>query len=594
MKRQVEGQLNLIPLHPGQAVPAVVGNPQGKLAQSEPNAQKVLVTKRDGTTEDFNKSRIALAIESAFKAVRDIPVDELLNPVMNDVVVALTEKISKNLLEFAAQGKSLDVEYIQDSVENQLMCDGYLTEARRFILYREDRRKIREQKAKVEEIAETASAPHDQVLETAPAPQTPEKPSTESLLKVIYSEAIPSALPSSDFFAMHGRHFSYAIQDAVHSNQVASELLMFDLEHLAGALRPERDALIAGEGLEWLYGNCLVRDCDRCIETPQYFWMRMAMALALNEGEDKEARALEFYEVLSTLRFVPSERLLRTMGCSKAANSRASLLEDDGQPGLSAAGHVNLAAHVESGVLDELLLYGTISSSVRLLDNAVDASNHQLNTIAQRALEYRDIGLGAVGFGKSLEWFGVKSESTEADVFLDRVAESVAYYATLASAQLAAERGCFPAHEGSNWMLGVLPFESMKISQAQAGGSRGSNASKDWVAARAAIRQHGMRNGHLLALTPAHVVEKLIDDGEKKSSFATQISRAARCRKWIDGPVWMTVPQGVTGSEIEEAHLLAQSLGVHLFTPPVRVTISEPLIDAAAASKVLKGIEKAT
>lgn len=582
MKRKADGQLDLIALHSLQAEPALVAKFPATPAQPEAKPQQVLVSKRDGTTESFNKARIAVAIESAFKAVRDIPADEPMSAAMNEVVGRLTEVISKNLLERAAHGGSLDVEYIQDSVENQLMCDGHLPEARRFILYREDRRKVRQQKAQAEPVSEPP-----------PAAQVDNKPGTESLLKVIYSEAIPSAPGTSDFAAVHGRNFSYAIQDAVHNDQLAQELLMFDLEHLASALRPERDRLIASEGLEWLYGNCFVRDRDRCVETPQYFWMRLAMALAVNETEDNEARVLEFYETLSTLRFIPSERLLRTIGRSKAVTGRRSLLEDDVESGLTVAGHVNLAAHVESGVLDELLLYGTISSSVRWLDNAVEGSHYEFNIAAQRAREYRDIALGAVGFGKALELSGIDSESAAADEFLDRVAESVAYYATLASAQLAAERGCFPAHEGSNWMLGTLPFESMKISHGEGGGSGHLSYSKDWIAVRAAIRQHGMRNGQLLALTPAHIVEKLIDDSGKKALFATQLNRAARCRKWIDGPVWMSVPQPVTGPELEEADSMARRLGVRLFTPPVRVTLSEPLIDAAAASKVLKGIEKA-
>ena len=46
--------------------------------------------------------------------------------------------------------------------------------------------------------------------------------------------------------------------------------------------------------------------------TPQYFWMRVAMGLALNEGEHCNARAVEFYEALSTFRFVPSARPFAT------------------------------------------------------------------------------------------------------------------------------------------------------------------------------------------------------------------------------------------------------------------------------------------
>src|SRR4051794_10798021 len=140
MKRKADGQLDLIALDISQAAPKSI--PQQPTA---PGKQCVMVRKRDGKFEPFNQARIALAIESAFKAVRDIPADEPMTGGMREAVHTLAEKVSKRLQEDLAQGVSLEVERIQDTVENQLMVDGFLTEARRFILYREDRRKVREE-----------------------------------------------------------------------------------------------------------------------------------------------------------------------------------------------------------------------------------------------------------------------------------------------------------------------------------------------------------------------------------------------------------------------------------------------------------------
>ena len=577
MKTKADGQLDLISLVPPQAKGDLAAKSNSVTAQTELEQALVLVVKRDGTSEPFNKTRITLALESAFKAVRDIPADTPMTDSMNESVTSLTEEVSKRILEGAAQGTTLDVEYIQDIVENQLMCDGYLTEARRYILYREDRRKIREQ---------TPSA-----LPGAPAALVEETPGTDLLLKVIYTEALPDASSTNDLAASLRRDFSYAIQNAVHCGQLAPELLMFDLELLSSALQLDRDQLISRAGVEWLYVNCLARERDDSVETPQYFWMRVAMAMAAGE-DDQETRALEFYEILSTLRFLPSEILLRTSGRSTAIINR--ILDDFEDADVSArvAGHVNVAAHIQNGTLDELLLYGTISSAVRLLDNAVELASAKLNPAALHAREYRDIALGTVGQEKALESLNLSDNADVAMEYFERSAETIAYYTTLASATLAAERGSFPGHADSNWSMGILPFESLELLPARTDGSPVVNYLKDWLAVRAAVRQYGMRNEHILALTPAHVVEKIISDTALRSSFSAQLNRLVRCRKWIDGKVWITLPEDLAGPDLQQAYLLAQQLGIRPFTLPVRVTISEPFTDAAAATKVLKSIEK--
>lgn len=561
MKRKADGQLDLIALDSPQAAQPVIAK---ELQTSAP----VLVLKRDGTAEPFNETRIALALESAFKAVHEIPVDEPMTGAMTETVQGLAQKISKRLLEDVAQGKQLDVEHVQDSVENQLMCDGYLTEARRYILYREDRRKAREQNLpKVEE---------------APAP-VDEKLGAHLLLKVIYSEAIPEFASANDFATLHQQRFSYAIQDAVHSNQLAPDLLMFDLEHLGAALQLERDELVARDGLEWLYGNCLARDRDRCVETPQYLWMRIAMALAVNEGDHKEERALEFYEALSTLKLLPSEKLLRTSGRSEAFLNRTTDV-DEQETTARAAAHINLLSHVQDGVLDELLLYATVATGVRFLDDAIEATRYRVDFRAQYAREHRDIALGIVGFNQLLP----SNETAQ------HWTESVAYYATLASAALADERGTCASYTESNWNTGVLPFDSLKFSQAGQGSSPHVNSSKDWLAVRAAVRRYGMRNGHLLAITPAQVVEKLISNCSAQRPFSEELNMLVHCRKWIDGPVYITLPPYLADADLEQACLLAQQLGIRSYTQPVRVTFSDDrsFVDAAAATKVLKSIEK--
>src|SRR4051812_43983814 len=108
MKRKADGQLDLMTLDSPQAAAPFI-------AKEAKSSAHLLVGKRDGTTEPYNKTRIALALESPFKAVHEIPADEPMTGAMTETVQGLAQKISKRLLEDVTQGKQLEVEHIQDS-----------------------------------------------------------------------------------------------------------------------------------------------------------------------------------------------------------------------------------------------------------------------------------------------------------------------------------------------------------------------------------------------------------------------------------------------------------------------------------------------
>jgi ribonucleoside-diphosphate reductase alpha chain len=92
-------------------------------------------------------------------------------------------------------------------------------------------------------------------------------------------------------------------------------LQSFDLTKIAAALRPERDLLFAYSGLQILYDRYLLQYGGRRFELPQLLWMRVAMGLALQE-EQKEARAIEFYELISQFYFTPATPTLFNAGTS--------------------------------------------------------------------------------------------------------------------------------------------------------------------------------------------------------------------------------------------------------------------------------------
>jgi ribonucleoside-diphosphate reductase alpha chain len=103
------------------------------------------------------------------------------------------------------------------------------------------------------------------------------------------------------------------IRLGVQAERLDPALLEFDLERLGHALAPERDRQFAYLGLQTLYDRYLIHVDGRRIELPQWFWMRIAMGLSLREI-DREARAIEFYEVMSRFQFVPSTPTLFNAG----------------------------------------------------------------------------------------------------------------------------------------------------------------------------------------------------------------------------------------------------------------------------------------
>ncbi|NRA58477.1 MAG: ribonucleoside-diphosphate reductase subunit alpha, partial [Phycisphaerales bacterium] len=104
-----------------------------------------------------------------------------------------------------------------------------------------------------------------------------------------------------------------AIQTGVDNKRIDPALLTFDLDRIASAIKPDRDRGFQYQGVQTVYDRYLIHVDGRRIETPQYFWMRVAMGLALNE-DDREARAIEFYELLSTFRFVSATPTLFNAG----------------------------------------------------------------------------------------------------------------------------------------------------------------------------------------------------------------------------------------------------------------------------------------
>ncbi len=273
--------------------------------------KRFLVHKRDGRIEEFNEARVLLAIESAFKAEHGLPQDAPLPDSAQAAARSCADLVVQRVLSRAVRGEELEVERIQDAVEDHLMLAGHLEVARRYILYREKRRLARTER-------ESRSKPSGSIKEASDSSKTALGSGLPEL-RNIYRQALPRQRDSEQFETVYRRRFDGCLNEGDYWRRLTPALLEFDSERLARGLRIERDQQMSAASLELLRDQYLLREEGRCLETPQYYWMRIAMGLALNEQARQEERALEFYETLSTGRFIPSDLILRNAGTRQPA-----------------------------------------------------------------------------------------------------------------------------------------------------------------------------------------------------------------------------------------------------------------------------------
>ncbi|MBX9744494.1 MAG: ribonucleoside-diphosphate reductase subunit alpha, partial [Chlamydiales bacterium] len=151
------------------------------------------------------------------------------------------------------------------------------------------------------------------------------------LLDSIYRETL--GLPASDntLKKAHQKYFKKTIKEAISLERVSPVLLDFDLDALSQVIALSRDDLFTYLGLQTLYDRYFLHHEQRRLETPQIFWMRVAMGLSILEGEQKTERAIEFYHVLSQFYFTSSTPTLFNSGTlhSQLSSCYLSTVIDD-------------------------------------------------------------------------------------------------------------------------------------------------------------------------------------------------------------------------------------------------------------------------
>lgn len=150
------------------------------------------------------------------------------------------------------------------------------------------------------------------------------------LLQRLMREVVGRSCTESEREKLYRDAFISTIKRGIELTYFDPRLAKFDLELLSKTLNLERDELIVYTGMHTLYERYFLKYQGIRLELPQAFWMRIAMGLALHE-QDCNGSAIEFYEALSTLSYMPSTPTLFHSGFPTAQLSSCYLntVDDD-------------------------------------------------------------------------------------------------------------------------------------------------------------------------------------------------------------------------------------------------------------------------
>lgn len=144
------------------------------------------------------------------------------------------------------------------------------------------------------------------------------------LLNCLYKEVFKEGVDSDTFKLQYRKSFIQNIKSLVRNERLNPKLLEFDLVKLSESLKIRRDLKFKYLGIQILYDRYFIRHNDKIMEAPQSFWMRIAMGLAINE-ENKTEKAIEFYDILSSMLYTPSTPTLFNSGTVRSQLSSCYL-----------------------------------------------------------------------------------------------------------------------------------------------------------------------------------------------------------------------------------------------------------------------------
>jgi ribonucleoside-diphosphate reductase alpha chain len=338
------------------------------------------IIRRNGAVVSFEPNKIAVALMKAFLAVHGT--QGAASASVREVVEELTQNVVRALVRSRPGGGTFHIEDVQDQVELGLMRSSNHEVARAYVLYRERRTQERAQQQQQAAPA-PSSEPRLHVIDggqrialdldylkslmvnacaglgkdVSPEPIVAETmrnlydgvPMEEVykasilasrtliekdpdytyvtarlLMHTIAKEILGKEVTQDQMAAAYINYFPQFIKKGVDNDLLDEKLLQFDLQKLASALKPERDLQFDYLGLQTLYDRYFLHVRKQRIEMPQAFFMRVAMGLSLGEI-NREARAIEFYEILSSFDFMSSTPTLFNSGTLRSQLSSCYL-----------------------------------------------------------------------------------------------------------------------------------------------------------------------------------------------------------------------------------------------------------------------------
>jgi len=347
------------------------------------------IIRRNGAVVGFEPPKIAVAVTKAFLAVNGG--HGAASARVREQVVNLTDSVVNALMRRQPSGGTLHIEDIQDQVELALMRAGEHHVARAYVLYREERAKERARQREAQQAVAAIAQPVINVadggvlkpLDTAklmalvqsaceglgrevsaePVLQAMQRDlydgvpmeevrksmvlaaralieqdpgyafvSARLLMDTLRLETLGMEATQADMKTRYAEYLPEFIRKGIAAELLDERLANYDLKALGAALDAGRDLKFTYLGLQILYDRYFLHIEGQRIELPQIFYMRVAMGLALNEPEgSREARAIEFYNVLSSFDFMSSTPTLFNSGTrrSQLASCYLTTVSDD-------------------------------------------------------------------------------------------------------------------------------------------------------------------------------------------------------------------------------------------------------------------------
>ena len=336
------------------------------------------IIRRNGAVVAFEPSKIAVALMKAFLAVHGT--QGAASASVRETVDGLTESVVRGLLRSRPSGGTFHIEDIQDQVELALMRGGHHEIARAYVLYRERRSQERAKQAadqqaaalptlhvmdrgqrvpldlpRLKALIETSCEGLGEDVKAAPILAETQRnlydgvsiddvykaailasrtriehdpgytrATARLLMHTIRREILGEEVTHAEMATRYAEYFPTFIKEGIEAELLDEKLAQFDLARLGAAMQHERDQNFDYLGLQTLYDRYFLHVHGKRIEMPQAFFMRVAMGLALNEI-DRETRAIEFYELLSSFDFMSSTPTLFNAGTRRSQLSSCYL-----------------------------------------------------------------------------------------------------------------------------------------------------------------------------------------------------------------------------------------------------------------------------